>query len=242
MPTFIRARLPPSREQQPHERTRSEQLRLGRDADAVPAAAAMEELLSARPEPRDEVLEIGHRRRGAAEHRGVERAAPSREQAEHDEAAADLEAPIGDVLVRHAIARDVQRRAEQKSESPRADECAERTAGRDVQRDDHRPDDRVCSLAMGFMDSLKKAIQGPVRVQGSAGDDPDEVAAALQEEASAPHQEDADLETVKEISEGPRAPAAIGGLGRVGGQSKLAEEEETGMGPEEDDDKAFPNT
>lgn len=96
---------------------------------------------------------------------------------------------------------------------------------------------------MGFMDSLKKAIQGPVRIQGSAGDDPDEVAAALHEDSHAPHEADADLETVKDISEGPRAPAAIGGLGgRLGGQSKLAEEEETGMGPEEDDDKAFPNT
>jgi hypothetical protein len=95
---------------------------------------------------------------------------------------------------------------------------------------------------MGFMDSLKKAIQGPVRIEGSAGDDPDEVAAALHEEATAPHEQDADLETVKEISEGPRAPGAIAGFGRVGGQSKLAEEAETGMGPEEDDDKAFPNT
>jgi hypothetical protein len=93
---------------------------------------------------------------------------------------------------------------------------------------------------MGFMDSLKKAIQGPVRV-GGGGDDPGEVAAALHEESHAPHEADADLETVKEISEGPRATGAIAGFGRVGGQGKLAEEE-TGMGPEEDDDKAFPNT
>jgi hypothetical protein len=92
---------------------------------------------------------------------------------------------------------------------------------------------------MGFMDSLKKAIQGPVRV---GGDDPGEVAATMREESTAPHEADADLETVKEISEGPRATGAIAGFGRVGGQGKLAEEEETGMGPEEDDDKAFPNT
>ena len=96
---------------------------------------------------------------------------------------------------------------------------------------------------MGFLDSLKKAIQGPVRV---GGDDAAEVSATLREENTAPHQQDADLETVKEVSEGPRAPGAIAGWGRVGGQSKFAEEEtaeeETGIGPEEDDDRAVPNT
>lgn len=242
-PDLHRARLPAACEQQAHEHTGGEQLRLGRDADAVPSAAAMEELLPTRPEPRDEVLEIGQRRRGAAEHRGVGRAAASSQQGEREEAAADLEAPVRDVLVRHAVAGHVQGRAEQQRERPRADERSDRASGRHVQRDDHLPDDRVCSRPMGFLDSLKKAIQGPVRV---GGDDPGEVAATLHEEATAPHESDADLETVKELSEGPRAPGAIAGWGRVGGQGKLAEDEaakdETGMGPEEDDDKAFPNT
>ena len=44
-----RARLPPTREQQADERARGEQLRVGRDAATVPAAAAVEELLPARP-------------------------------------------------------------------------------------------------------------------------------------------------------------------------------------------------
>ena len=104
---------------------------------------------------------------------------------------------------------------------------------------------------MGFLDSLKKAIQGPVRV-GDGGDDPGEVAAALHEESHAPHEADADLETVKEISEGPRAPGAIAGFGRVGGQSGtppgLEQDEDAlpqsdaGMGPEEDRDPINPGT
>jgi hypothetical protein len=252
MPTFIEARLPPSREQQPHEHTGGKQLRLGRDADAVPPAAAVEELLPTGPQPRNEMLEIGHRRRRAAEHRGVGDAAARREQGERDEAAADLEAPVGDVLVRYAIAGDVQDRPEQQREPPRTDERTNRAAGRDMERDDHRLDDRVCSSAMGFLDSLKKAIQGPVHIEGSAGDDPDEIAAAFHEESHAPHESDADLETVKEISEGPRAPGAIAGFGRVGGQSGTPlglegdedplQESDAGMGPEEDRDPINPGT
>jgi hypothetical protein len=251
MPTFIRARLPPSREQQPHQRAGREQLRLGGDADAVPAAAAVEELLSPRPEPWHEVLEIGHGGGGSAEHRGVEDATPGGEQAERDETAADLEAPVGNVLVRDAVCGDVQGGAEQQRERPGTNERADRTAGRDMQRDDHGPDDCVCSGAMGFLDSLKKAIQGPVRV-GDGGDDPGEVAAALNEESHAPHEADADLETVKEISEGPRATGAIAGFGRVGGQSgtplglepdeDALQQSDAGIGPEEDRDPINPGT
>lgn len=106
---------------------------------------------------------------------------------------------------------------------------------------------------MGFMDSLKKAIQGPVRV-GDGGDDPGEVAADLHEEYVPPHEADTELETVKEISEGPRGTGAIAGFGRVGGQAGTvhsndpgstglpgAGETDAGMGPEEDSDNAFPD-
>jgi hypothetical protein len=125
-------------EQQAHERTRAQELRLGGDAHAVPAAA-VEDLLAPQPEPGHEVLQIRHRRRSAPEHRRVERAATGGEQAERDEAAADLEAPVGDVLVRHPIAGQMQRRAEQERKGTRADEGADRASGRDVQRDDHTP-------------------------------------------------------------------------------------------------------
>jgi hypothetical protein len=153
--------------------------------------------------------------------------------------------------VRHVIAGDVQGRAEQQRERSRAHERADRASGRDMKRDDHQPDDRVCSRVMGFLDSLKKAIQGPVRV-GDGGDDPGEVAAALHEESHAPHEADADLETVKDLSEGPRGPGAIAGFGRVGGQSgtpmglepdeDALQESDAGMGPEEDRDPLNPGT
>ena len=53
------------------------------------------------------------------------------------EAAADLEAAVGDVLVRHTIPGDVKRRAEEQRERARADGGSQSRAGGDVQRDDH---------------------------------------------------------------------------------------------------------
>ena len=102
-------------------------------------AAAVEDLLAAHAEPRHDVLQVWHRRGCAAEHGGIERATPRGEQCKRDEAAADLEAPIGDVIVRYAVAGDVQRRAQQQRERPRADDGSQRRTSRDVKRNDHAP-------------------------------------------------------------------------------------------------------
>jgi hypothetical protein len=104
----------------------------------VPATAPVEELPAAQPQARDEMLEVGHRRRGAAEHGGVEWASPGGEQPERDEAAADLEAPVGNVLVRHVVTGNVQRRAEEERKRARANEGTGGTAHRDMQRNDHK--------------------------------------------------------------------------------------------------------
>src|SRR5262249_4926790 len=80
MPTFIRARLPPPHEQQADHRTGDDQLRLGGDADAVPASATVEELLAVQPDPGEDVLEVRRRARSAAEHGGVQEASPSGEE------------------------------------------------------------------------------------------------------------------------------------------------------------------
>jgi len=127
-----------AREQEPHDRTREYELRFGRHADAVAAAAAMKDLLPARTEPRKEVLEVGQRRRGAAEHCRIEGATPRREQPERDEAAADLEAPVGNILVRDAITCHVEGWAQEHREPTRADDGSHRRAGGDVQRNDHQ--------------------------------------------------------------------------------------------------------
>ena len=87
------------------------------------------------------------------------RAASSRER---DEAAADLEAAVGDVLVRHAIAGDVQRRAKQQRERPRADDGSQRRARRDVQRDDHAP-----IIAYGPRHGPHRLVQAPLLAASS---------------------------------------------------------------------------
>lgn len=139
MPTFTRARLPAAREQEPDERTGEQELRLHRDADSVTAAASMEDLLPVHAEPRHKMFEVGHRRSSTTEHRRIERAAPCGEQAERDKAATDLEATVGNVLVRHAIPGDVQQRTEQQGEQARTRDGAHRRPSRDMQRDDHQP-------------------------------------------------------------------------------------------------------
>jgi hypothetical protein len=121
----------------------------------VPAAAAMKELLAAGTEPGHDVLEIGHGRRGAAEHGGIQRAAPSGEQAKHDEAAADLEAPVGNVLVRYAVAGHVEGRPEQQGERPGADERTGSPSDRDMERDDH-PRMIAYAPAMSLGDWLRR--------------------------------------------------------------------------------------
>jgi hypothetical protein len=82
----------------------------------VASASAVEEHLAARTKPRHEVLEVRHRRRSSSEHSGVERTAASREKPKSDQAAADLEAPIGDVFVRDPVAGEVERWPEQERE------------------------------------------------------------------------------------------------------------------------------
>src|SRR4051812_41765356 len=80
-------------EQVPHERAGEQELHVRREvAGPVPAEASVEDLPPARPERREDVLEIGSRRRKAAESRGVEGPAPRRQQAEAGDAAGDLEA------------------------------------------------------------------------------------------------------------------------------------------------------
>jgi hypothetical protein len=137
-PDFHAARLPASPEQPADCRACKQELRLRREAGAVTAAAAMEEHLSPWAKPRDDVLEIRHRAGRRAQHRWIEHAAACGEEAERDEAAADLEAPVGNVLMRHPVAGNVERCAEQEREPTRAEKRAGRAPDRDMQRHDHR--------------------------------------------------------------------------------------------------------
>ena len=168
--------------------------------------AAVKEHLTARPQPGHDVLEIRHGRRGTTNHGGVKGTAPRGEQAERDETTADLEAPVGNVLVWHPVAGHVERRPEQEGERPRTKQRAGRATDRNVQRHDHRPDDRLCSRAMGFLDRLRNWLSGPTHVD--AGDA--EGAADLHQEYGTPDKAQEDVERMEYYAGGGPVPGLAG--------------------------------
>ena len=60
---------------------------------------------------------------------------------------------------------------------------------------------------MGFLDSLRKAIQGPAHVSGG-GDDPGEVSAALHEDYGAPHPAESQIKKDQLADDLAAAPVA----------------------------------
>ena len=105
----------------------------------MPSARAVKELAAVQTQPRNDVLEIGRARGGRPERGRIERPAAEREQSQPNNAASDLEATIGDVVVRYPVTRQVQRRPQSQRSDPRAGQRSERTARRNMKRDDHDP-------------------------------------------------------------------------------------------------------
>jgi hypothetical protein len=138
------------------------------------------------------MFEVGHCRRRTTEDGGVEQTTPGREQTQCHKTATQLEALVVDVLVRDLVSGDVQSRPEHEGERPRSDESADRASGRDVQRDDHRPNDRLCSLAMSFLERVRNWLAGPPRVD--TGDPED--AAGLKEEFGSSDEGKADVDRI----------------------------------------------
>jgi hypothetical protein len=127
-------------EQQADQEAGDEELDRGRDAAAsMPTAQSVagKELATAGPwEPQD-VFEVGTGSRERAGHCGIEWPARGGEQQDGTDPGADLEASVGDVLVRHSIPREVKEQSERQRAEPRAEK---RTAGcpsRDMKGDDH---------------------------------------------------------------------------------------------------------
>jgi hypothetical protein len=83
------------------------------------------------------VLEVRARRRERAGDRRIERPAHRGEEQNRSDSRPDLEASVGDVLVRHPIPREVKNQAERQRAQPRADEGTAGRPCRDVKRDDH---------------------------------------------------------------------------------------------------------
>jgi hypothetical protein len=84
-----------------------------------------------------QVLEIGCGACCGADRDLVEKAVTKGEHSERRDPRPQLEPPVGEVLMRHAIAGDVYERPKRDSPAPRGGESARDRAGGDVQRDDH---------------------------------------------------------------------------------------------------------
>ena len=86
---------------------------------------------------RKDVLEVWSRRRSRSQRHRIEGPAAHREQADADKATRDLEAAVGDVLVRDPIGGEVEGRPEQHRAQPRFGQQTGPTTGRNVERDNH---------------------------------------------------------------------------------------------------------
>jgi hypothetical protein len=106
-------------------------------ARAMPPEAVVEELSSTGTQERNHVLEI----RGGAcrrtERGGIERASAHGKEQEASETAADLEPSRMNVLVRQAIAREVEDRPDEQRLEARPADGAQGSARCDVERDNH---------------------------------------------------------------------------------------------------------
>ena len=83
---------------------------------------AGEELAPARPREAEDVLEVRRRSGKRAADGWIERSPDRGEEENSGDARADLEAAVGDVLMRHPIACEVEQQPERQRAEPRADE------------------------------------------------------------------------------------------------------------------------
>ena len=84
----------------------------------MPAAPAVKQLRAARPRQADDVLEVRSTRGERAHRRGVSETTPRGDETDDRQPAADLEAPVANVLMRDAVTGKVQRNAEQRGSGP----------------------------------------------------------------------------------------------------------------------------
>ena len=103
------------------------------------------------------MFEVRTRSRDRPGDGGIERSAHSTEEQHAGDARTDLEAAVGDVLVRDPIAREVKKQPERQRAEPRARERAAGRARRDVEGDD-----QAATLASGTL----AATDGPPRTDG----------------------------------------------------------------------------
>src|SRR2546426_12702322 len=106
-------------------------------ARAVPAAAAVKELLSARAQRREHMLEVRCRSRKRTEGGRIERAAPGGKKGDGRDPAPNLEAAAADALMRKPVSGKVQDRSKQQRARTRTSKRASRGTSRNMQGNDH---------------------------------------------------------------------------------------------------------
>jgi hypothetical protein len=104
---------------------------------AVPAETVMKELPATRTQEGEDVLEVGGGTCRGAKRRRIEWASPRGEEKDACDAAGYLKATRAEVLVRQAVAREVEDRSQQERCRSRPARRADSGAGCDVERDDH---------------------------------------------------------------------------------------------------------
>jgi hypothetical protein len=107
-----------SREQRAHRELRRPAGAGGLLGSGPSGPTVVEELVSARTQEGDDVLEVRGRAGRCAERRGIERSTPQGEEGETRQAAADLEPTRADVLVRDAVAEKVEDRSREERREP----------------------------------------------------------------------------------------------------------------------------
>jgi hypothetical protein len=106
-------------------------------ARAVPAEPVVKELPATRTQEGEDVLEVGGGTRRSANRRRIEWASPHGEEQDACDAARDLKATRVKVLVRQAIACEVDDRPQEESRESRPARRAGGGACGHVERDDH---------------------------------------------------------------------------------------------------------
>jgi hypothetical protein len=138
----------PALKKETDQETREQELdRRRKTAAPVPAADAVtrEELTPARPWETKKVLEVWRRSSERAGHRRIEGPTHGGKEQDCRDTRADLEAPVGDVIVWNPIAEEVEEEPQWQRATPRTGERAAGSTGRNVKGDDQG---RELSLAL----------------------------------------------------------------------------------------------
>jgi hypothetical protein len=140
----------PRCDEEAEDRARKQELDGCRErARAMPTATTVKELLAARPQRGDHVLEVRRRRCDPAQSRGIEWSAARSEEREGGYPAPDLKTAADNVPVRHAVCGQVQNRSEEEGAHRRTDDRAGRGTSRNVQGNDHEAPGRNVSAVKG---------------------------------------------------------------------------------------------